>query len=469
MSVFWKTSARKRRVLLFILLLGISLPQPSTVSAQVEGPIYIVQEGDTLSEIAYTFGIDLDVLVQANGIEDPSRLFPGQQLVLPGYEGVRGFLQTVTVQLGDNLRSLSDQYKLPVEALRKLNRIVNPGRMYLGQAFIVATQETPDEANLASLIVPSGLSILEIAVLQDENPWTVCLWGDQGSRMWAVPGEGVLTNGEIQFDAPVTLPFNLILEPEIQVQGTTLEIQIHDTTTIPLEGRIGDRELHFQATLDQGIVALQGIHALQPPGLMELEILGSEDASTGKSTLFSQPIQVVEGGYGLEALRVPPETIDPEQTGPEDALVRDLLSDVSPERLWEGVFQFPASYYETFPSIFGTRRSYNQSEYDYYHTGLDLYGSTSTPILAPARGRVVFSDFLVVRGNATYIDHGWGVFTGYLHQSQILVEDGDTVEPGQIIGYVGGTGRVTGPHLHWEIWVGGVPVNPIQWTEKAFP
>jgi murein DD-endopeptidase MepM/ murein hydrolase activator NlpD len=76
---------------------------------------------------------------------------------------------------------------------------------------------------------------------------------------------------------------------------------------------------------------------------------------------------------------------------------------------------------------------------------------------------------LTVRGNATYIDHGWGVYTGYLHQSQLLVQAGDRVETGQLIGMVGNTGRATGPHLHWEVWVGGVPVQPLEWTSQSYP
>jgi len=76
---------------------------------------------------------------------------------------------------------------------------------------------------------------------------------------------------------------------------------------------------------------------------------------------------------------------------------------------------------------------------------------------------------LTVRGNATYIDHGWGVYSGYLHQAEIYVSEGEWVERGQVIGKVGSTGRVTGPHLHWEIWVGGVPVEPLSWVLVGYP
>ncbi len=67
------------------------------------------------------------------------------------------------------------------------------------------------------------------------------------------------------------------------------------------------------------------------------------------------------------------------------------------------------------------------------------------------------------------IDHGWGIYSGYMHQSEILVEEGEQVEAGQLIGLVGGTGRVTGSHLHLEVWVGGVQVDPMEWLEKPFP
>jgi murein DD-endopeptidase MepM/ murein hydrolase activator NlpD len=82
---------------------------------------------------------------------------------------------------------------------------------------------------------------------------------------------------------------------------------------------------------------------------------------------------------------------------------------------------------------------------------------------------VVFAGPLTVRGNATVIDHGWGIYTAYDHQSEVFVNPGEYVEPGQLIGLGGATGRVTGPHLHLEVWVGGVKVDPIDWLQKSFP
>jgi hypothetical protein len=93
----------------------------------------------------------------------------------------------------------------------------------------------------------------------------------------------------------------------------------------------------------------------------------------------------------------------------------------------------------------------------------------STPGWIFAAGRVVFAAPLTVRGNATIIDHGWGVYSGVWHQSQMLVNVGDMVEQGQVIGLVGGTGRATGAHLHWEVWVNGVQVNPLDWLDQPYP
>ena len=108
-------------------------------------------------------------------------------------------------------------------------------------------------------------------------------------------------------------------------------------------------------------------------------------------------------------------------------------------------------------------------EDNFFHTGLDFCGGVGIEVRAPATGVVTFAEPLVVRGNAIMIDHGWGVLSGYMHLDEILVSAGDTVEPGQLIGLVGGTGRVTGAHLHWEIWVSGVQVNPVDWLEVTYP
>jgi len=101
------------------------------------------------------------------------------------------------------------------------------------------------------------------------------------------------------------------------------------------------------------------------------------------------------------------------------------------------------------------------------HTGVDIHGAYGTPILAAAAGKVME----VVNGGPyglhTLISHGGGISTMYAHQSRTRVHVGEIVKQGQIIGYVGSTGWVTGPHLHWEVHVNGVPYNPLGWFGAA--
>jgi murein DD-endopeptidase MepM/ murein hydrolase activator NlpD len=76
---------------------------------------------------------------------------------------------------------------------------------------------------------------------------------------------------------------------------------------------------------------------------------------------------------------------------------------------------------------------------------------------------------LEVRGNAVILDHGWGVYSGYYHLSEVVVAEGQLVAQGEMIGRLGNTGLSTGAHLHWEMRVGGVLVDPLEWTTRLIP
>ncbi len=457
-------------LLLFALLLLTVVPG---AGAQSGGPVYVVQPGDTLTDIAQRFGTTVEALIETNAIADPALLVPGTPLVIPGLEGMEGVLETHNVAFGEGLHSLSLQYGVPEAALARLNRVTNPERIYLGQPLIVPrAAEGPAALRAATTLLPVvGESLLEVSVRAGLSPWEVLILNQHSDRLWLLPGEPLALPGG---DRPASdLPASVLeleVNPVPAIQGRTLVVRLGVSEPMWVEGTLGERPLYFNALGALDFVALQGVHAMAEPGLYDMEM--RLYASKGGALLYSyrQPVRVVTGGYLMDpVLIVPPETLDPAATEPEDELVASIVSQVTPERLWEGSFQFPSPYTTAFPSRFGSRRNYNNTGYTRYHSGLDFYGGTGQPIYAPARGRVVLARELTVRGNMTIIDHGWGVFTAYLHQSQILVEQGDLVEPGQVIGLVGGTGRVTGPHLHWEVWVGGVPVDPLEWTARPFP
>ncbi len=110
-------------------------------------------------------------------------------------------------------------------------------------------------------------------------------------------------------------------------------------------------------------------------------------------------------------------------------------------------------------SKFGSFRSLPNG-YKYFHTGTDLRARTPVPIYAMAEGKVALAQKFVVPGNAVVIDHGNSIFSKYYHLSSILVEPGEKIKKGTMVGKSGGTGRVEAPHLHWEVSWKGIPTDP---------
>ena len=459
--------------LVFFLLITIS-----SVKAQSDlsdGPLYLVQEGDSLWDIAVRFGVAIEDLNNANGITDPAQIAVGTRLVIPGLEGVQGLLETQTISYGETLRSLSRRYRLPGETLARLNRLSSPNNIYPGATLVIPSRSDNGSSGMR-VGLKSGQSLLELAVQNDMNPWAYVIVNDLPGSWGALAGDVLLTPDQ-EMDGPGALLEaikGVTLENLPLTQGNTIVIKISGEPGILLSGSLDGREINFFSLGDE-YIAFLGIHAMTEPGLYPLNINGKLPPGPpyyGKAFTFSQSVLIRGGDYPYDpVLNVNPETIDPLVTKPEDELWEALGVTVSPEKMWDGVFQSPVPdiYDDCWTSLFGSRRSYNGSPYDYFHTGLDLCGSEGTEIFAPAPGKVVFAELLVVRGKATVIDHGWGVYTAYDHQSEIFVKPGDFVEPGQLIGLGGATGRVTGPHLHWEVWVGGIQVDPIDWLEKSFP
>jgi murein DD-endopeptidase MepM/ murein hydrolase activator NlpD len=207
-------------------------------------------------------------------------------------------------------------------------------------------------------------------------------------------------------------------------------------------------------------MAEQGIYPFAISGQLE----------NGAQFSFEQMLILRALGYIQEKIDgVDPATMDPANTKPEDDQVLAIVSQPTPVKMWDGLWAVPGYDPNWITSTFGNRRSYNGGPYSYFHTGVDYGSGTGLPIKAPAPGIVVFAGPLTVRGNATIIDHGWGVFSGFWHQSEFKVKVGDRVETGQEIGLAGATGRITGPHLHWEVWVNGVQVNPLTWLTTSYP
>lgn len=461
----------KRVFLVFFLLLPNLTAQPA--QAQASGPVYVVQPGDTLSLIASRFNVTLNDLVAANPSLDPNLLAQGQQIVIPGLEGVTGVLETEIISFGDSLRSLSRRTQVDDAQLKKLNRLVSPTELYVGISLIVPTQaeREPLSTRLTAL---TGESLLELAVRQGSDPWTLASVNKLDGTWTALPGDVLYSPLPGGQGSATGLPSAFVragIDPLPLKQGSTEVIRVLANEGVTLSGMLVDKPLQFFVSNgDQ--VALQGVHALLDPGVYPL--LMEATLSDGSKQSFEQMVLVTSGDYLSEDIPLnDPSTLDPAVTEPELQNITAVTAPATPTRFWDDAFTSPAVYMDCFTSRYGTRRLYRVINSDFeipgFHTGLDFCGGEGLQILAPAPGKVVFAAPLTVRGNATIIDHGWGVYSGFWHQSQIAVNVGDMVEAGQVIGFVGGTGRVTGAHLHWEVWVNGVQVNPLDWLNQAFP
>ncbi len=138
--------------------------------------------------------------------------------------------------------------------------------------------------------------------------------------------------------------------------------------------------------------------------------------------------------------------------------MRQVWQSSARERLWTTPFVRPVP--GEWVSRFGTRSIFNGQPRS-PHNGADFLSPTGTPIHAPNAGRVALAKDLYFSGNTVIIDHGLGFFSTLAHLSAFEVREGDAVAAGQVIGRVGATGRVTGPHLHWAVRVGSARVDPM--------
>jgi murein DD-endopeptidase MepM/ murein hydrolase activator NlpD len=370
------------------------------------GDVYVVQAGDTLSSIAARFGLKLSDIAAANNLSNTNLIFVGQRLALPPNQS-------------------------------PASPTTSPSDSSASSIYVVQAGDT-----LFSIATRFGVKMADVALansIQDANYIYV------GQRL-LIPTPAPST-AAINYPAPFA---EVALSPTPVTQGQTLVVRVTLSQPSTLTGQFDGRPLYFTGD-DRGAWAVVGIHALQEVKVYTMTLQAK--LVDGAQSVAAVPVLVVAGPYPTEDIQLAPgreDLLAPDLTQAEQARLAEVFSAVSPRPLWEGLFGLPlASIRVTSP--FGGRRSYNEGPVSGFHAGL------------------VLAEKLIVRGNAVVIDHGLGVFTGYWHQSQSIVQVGQTVQRGDIIGYVGDTGLVSGPHLHWEMRVGGIAVDPMQWTQMAIP
>lgn len=477
-----------QRLLALILVAGILIGLPASVigqdAANTGVTIHVVQRGENLFRIALSYGLTVDEIASLNGITDPSNIQVGQRLLVPLNSATTATQPRVhVIQPGETLRSIADLYGITADDLALSNNISDVNTIFVGQVLNIDSEST---ATPTAPVIPNPSDNIPI------NPIYVVATGDTLFRIATsfgvtvndlarannivdptviYAGEPLIIPGveppQLALDLPPVVS-SFDVKPLILVEGRTARIRLVTTAPMNVSGTFLSHSVNVASEMNNTLhTILVGIPVFTDAGVYPLSLLLADGSN--QQIKMDVNLQIVSGGYGNETIALSPELgdlLNPNVEGVEYNLLQSLMNAFTPMRYFDGPMGLPAA--ASITSSFGMKRSYNGGPFDHYHMGTDFAGAPGSPILASASGVVVLADALNVRGNATVIDHGWGVYTGYWHQTEQYVQVGDFVTAGQVIGTIGSTGRVTGPHLHWELWVNGTPVEPMQWVQDSF-
>ena len=205
--------------------------------------------------------------------------------------------------------------------------------------------------------------------------------------------------------------------------------------------------------------ALLGIDLDQRPGTYPLTV----EATALHGLSARRDLTVAAHRFPRRVLQVAPDYVNPPpdvlaRISSDNAFMRTVYARSATDAAWRTGFTRPVPGPAN--SSFGTRSVFN-GEARSPHAGTDFLSPTGTPVLAPAAGRIVAARDLFFTGNTVVIDHGLGVFSMLAHLSRIDVHEGQQVTADHIVGLVGATGRVTGPHLHWALRIGAARVDAL--------
>jgi len=267
--------------------------------------------------------------------------------------------------------------------------------------------------------------------------------------------------------APASAPeIKIELSSHQPEQGGLLRVLVKTATPASeVRGDWGGHKVYFwRDERDKNLFhAFLGVDIEHKSGEQQLAL--TVTPLSGPAENSAAKILVRPGHYAIEKLTVDQKFVEPapadaERARKEGERLSAIYASRTDAKLWNAAFRFPLDGPRR-GGNFGKRRVLN-GEARAPHSGLDVPAPTGTPVHAAGAGRVVLADSLYYAGNAIVVDHGLGLYTFYCHLSEIKVKEGDEVKEGDLIGLVGATGRVTGPHLHWGLIVNEAKVNPLQ-------
>jgi murein DD-endopeptidase MepM/ murein hydrolase activator NlpD len=261
---------------------------------------------------------------------------------------------------------------------------------------------------------------------------------------------------------PVHAAYQVQVNPARPVLGDTLSVVIQgESNGVTPTVTAGDTTYQAFALSANRYRALIPTSPNTKPGRITLAIDGPDGTN-------SVAVNISDRTFNTQYINLSDDRAGLEGTDYEFNRLDELRALRTPERYWNGPMAKPSTGYVS--SVYGNRRYYNGVfAEDYYHRGVDYAAGDGSPIYAPAAGKIALvgrvADGFELNGNTIGIDHGQGVTSVMIHLSGFEVNEGDRVEQGQLIGYMGSTGFATGPNLHWGLFVNDIAVDPVPWRE----
>jgi len=245
--------------------------------------------------------------------------------------------------------------------------------------------------------------------------------------------------------------------PEKIRQGYALRVKaIHGAVNARMNGKT--IPLFVQPEGER--MGLMPVPVLTKPGAYTLDLLDDKGVIVDKLD-----VSVLDAHYHRENISIAPAISSLKPSPGEQDTVGEFKRNISDIRYWKEPFEAPVSGCVTSP--FGSMRMHNGKLTGDFHAGVDQRGAAGTPIHPVTAGVVKLVENYNLRGGTVAVDHGQGVETIYLHMSAFAAKPGQSVTPSDVIGYIGSTGRSTGPHVHWTLYINGEAMNPRQWMPLA--
>lgn len=412
--------------LLAVLLLAWLLPglAPRTHAHNDEHWLLVPGADRSVGEIADRHNVSAALVAHINGLS-PTTVLSDQHLLIIPLPGDAAIVDTFVPMAikptfpGQTLAMLAEAHGIPVEWLSATNSIAQDQRLFSGQPLFLPDLADPRQTHVLGQVTVEYLSPYIGAgqtgyLLLSSNPGIQpsAQFGDTKLHLTQVPHPRAKTQQQFHY-SPIPI------DPLTESGPVTVTVSYLSQADILVAG-----ELRFEV--------------FQP-------------------NPWRQEIIVVDGTV---AARLSVEAVQEETN-----LLAATWNRSNLPRQWSNEpWQRPIAERHPTTSVFGTRRQYRSPVplYATFHTGWDFAAPVGEQVTAPLPGTVVLAQDLVTKGLAVVLDHGQGVLSGYWHLSEISVEEGDFVETGDPVGLVGSSGISSGPHLHWEVRIHGVPVNPQQ-------